>query len=75
MRVCVLNQFNGVLHRAKVINDEKDGGEEAISLAIDAAWRLGRWSALDSLLHEHGLRGGTVHANWCEFQLASDLES
>ena len=65
----VLNQVNGVLHRAKVTNDEKDGGEEAISLAIDAAWRLGRWSALDSLLHEHGLRGGTVHAN-CDFQLA-----
>jgi serine/threonine-protein kinase ATR len=65
----VLTQVNGILCRAKATENEKDGGEQAISLAIDAAWRLGRWSVLDALVREHGLRVGSVHAA-SDFQLA-----
>ena len=60
----VLNQVNGIMYRAKASNNEaqEEGAKQAIPLAIDAAWRLGRWSALDSLVDEYGSTAESANA-------------
>lgn len=52
----VLNQANGIMYKAKKAKSDvlPCGARHAIPLAIDAAWRLGRWSTLDCLLDEYG---------------------
>jgi len=58
----VLNQVNGIIHT----NKNNKGGDtiksvrHSIPTAVDAAWRLGRWDALDDLLKEYKHDEGLV---------------